>query len=86
MLQKIKAPISVILEYDSKLRKVSPRSVHWDGNDYEVTKVGFHHTLREGRTLFHIFSVDTNSLFFRLKLNTDNLQWTLEEISDGEVD
>ncbi len=86
MLQKIKPPISVILESDSKLRKVSPKYIHWDGIDYEVTKVGFHHTLREGRTLIHVFSVDTDSLFFRLKLNTDNLLWTLEEISDGEVD
>jgi len=86
MLQKVKVPVSVILEYNSKLRRVFPKSVHWDGNDYPVTKVGFHHTFREGKTLIHVFSVDTPSLFFRLRLNTDNLQWTLEEISDGEVD
>ena len=86
MRQIISAPVSVTLEYDSKLRTVFPKSVHWDGKDYLVTKVGYHHTFREGKTLFHVFSVDTPLLFFRLKLNTDNLQWTLEEISDGEVD
>jgi hypothetical protein len=42
-----------------------------------------HHTIREGRTLFHIFSVSSQDLFFRLKLDTDNLFWTLEEIADG---
>src|SRR3989344_7065260 len=86
MRQVISIPVSVTLEYNSKLRKVLPKLVHWDGQDYPVVKVGYHHTFREGRTLFHIFSVDTSSLFFRLRLNTDNLNWTLEEISDGEVD
>lgn len=86
MIQKVRVPVSVLLEFDSKLRKVAPKLVHWDGLDYLVTKVGFHHTFREGRTLVHIFSVDTKTLFFRLKLNTDNLHWVLEEISDGETD
>lgn len=86
MFQKIKAPVSVLLEYDSKIRKVSPKSVHWDGKDYKVSRIGYHHTYREGQTLIHVFSVDTPSLFFRLKLDTGNLHWTLEEISDGEAD
>ena len=86
MFQKIRVPVSVIVKFDSKLRKVFPKSVHWDGKDYSVTKVGYHHTYREGKTLFHVFSFNTPILFFRLNLNTDNLHWTLEEISDGEVD
>jgi hypothetical protein len=45
-----------------------------------------HHTFRSGRTLFHVFSVASKSLFFRLVLNTDTLFWRLEEISDGLPD
>jgi len=83
MIQKISAPVSVQLVYDHRLCTVAPRQIFWDGKTIRVSKVGMHHTIREGRTLFHIFSVTSQDLFFRLKLDTDNLFWTLEEIADG---
>lgn len=83
MIQKISAPVSVQTIYDHRQRKVEPRQIFWDGRYFPVTKIGLHHTFREGRTLFHIFSVISQHLSFRLKLDTDTLFWTLEEISDG---
>lgn len=83
MIQKVSTPISVSLAFDSTKRKVFPKWVVWNGRLYPVKKVGLHHTYREGRTLYHVFSVATKALFFRLVLNTDNLHWKLEEISDG---
>ncbi|HOX96042.1 MAG TPA: hypothetical protein PLI45_01570 [Candidatus Woesebacteria bacterium] len=83
MIQKISAPVSVQLVYDHRLHTVSPRQIFWDGQVIRISKVGMHHTIREGRTLFHIFSIASNNLFFRLKLDTDTLFWTLEEIADG---
>lgn len=83
MIQKISAPVSVELVYDHRLRTVAPRQIFWDGKFIRVSKVGMHHTVREGRTLFHIFSVVSSDLFFRLKLDTNTLFWTLEEIADG---
>ena len=81
----IDSPVSVISSYNHHLRSVSPRKVLWGGREYLITKTGLHHTFRQGRTLFHIFSVISGSTFFRLKLNTDNLSWNLEEISDGDT-
>lgn len=83
MIQKISAPVSVQLVYDHRLRTVAPRQIFWDGKVIRVSKIGMHHTVREGRTLFHIFSVVSSDLFFRLKLDTNTLFWTLEEIADG---
>ncbi len=83
MIQKIKAPISVSLLFNHQIRKVAPASLAWEGKVYKVTKIGLHHTYRSGRTLFHVFSVVADDNFFRLVLNTENLFWTLEEISDG---
>lgn len=74
----------MVLSYDSKVRRAVPRRILWEGKIYEIVKIGLHHTFREGQTLFHIFSVESPTLFFRLKLNTQNLEWTLEEIADGE--
>lgn len=62
----------------------TPKWVKWGPRIYQVKKIGLHHTYREGRTLYHIFSVVTDSLFLRLKFNTENLSWQLEDIEDAE--
>jgi hypothetical protein len=85
MVQKVRIPVSVNLFFDHRRRAVRPVEVVFDGKAYSVLQVGLHHTYREGRTLFHVFSVASDAMFFRLVLNTDNLFWTLEEISDGEA-
>jgi len=86
MIQKVSVPVSVNLVFDHKIRRVFPKSVVWEGKNYPVAKIGLHHTYRQGRTLYHVFSVACPSIFFRLVFNTDNLFWTLEEISDGLPD
>jgi len=86
MIQKIDCPVSVSLAFDHVKRRVYPKWIVWEGKLYAVDKVGFHHTYREGRTLYHVFSVATKTLFFRISLNTETLHWRLQEISDGLPD
>jgi len=86
MNQKVDVPIATLLSYDPKTRQVKPILVSWNGRDYPIIKIGLHHSYRVGRTLFHVFSAVSDSIFFRLVLNTDNLFWRLEEISDGLPD
>lgn len=83
MIQKISEFVSVGFTYDCKKRELMPRWVVWNGKLYPVVKLGFYHTYRSGRTLFHVFSVASKAVFFRLVLNTESLDWKVEEISDG---
>jgi hypothetical protein len=83
MIQKVSVPISVSFTFDHKKGKAVPKALVWEGRLYPVSRVGLHHTFRKGRTLYHVFSVASKTLFFRLVLNTENLHWRLEEISDG---
>lgn len=83
MIEKISVLVSVGVVFNHKTRKVIPKWVLWEGKTYQIVKIGLHHTFREGRTLYHVFSVVTKTLFFRLRLDTENLFWRLEEISDG---
>ena len=83
MMQKIDVPVSVSLVFNSKKGKVAPRWVVWNGRRYPIVKIGLHHTYREGKTLYHVFSVTSKSLFFRLVFDTETLGWRLKEISDG---
>ncbi len=80
----INEKVSVITVYNEKNGSVIPRKLQWNGRDYLIEKLGYHHKIREGKTLFHIFSVATNSIAFRLKLDTDTLHWMLEEVHDYE--
>lgn len=62
-----------------------PKYMIWKGRSYKITQIGLHHTLRKGLTLYHIYSVVAGSIFLRLKLNTENLTWKLEEITDATL-
>lgn len=84
MNQRLSLLVSVISIFDHKTRLVKPLRVLFEGRAYEIIKIGYHHTYRTGRVLYHVFSVASDTLFFRLNLDTESLFWTLEEISDGE--
>lgn len=83
MLEKIDIPVTVYLVFNSESRSVEPRAVIWNGRTYKVNKIGLHHKYKQGRVLFHVFSVASKEMFFRLTFNTENLQWRLNQISDG---
>jgi len=85
MIQTIDAPISVTLAYDHRKRVSCPSKLLWEGREYTITKLGLHHTYRQGRTLMHVFSVSTKTMFFRLVLNTDTLSWRIDQIADAET-
>ncbi|HEX6977411.1 MAG TPA: hypothetical protein VF185_03580 [Patescibacteria group bacterium] len=83
MIQRISEPVSVVSTFNSATKKVYPTNIVWRQRIYKITKIGLHHTYRQGRTLYHVFSVASQNLFFRLVLNSETLFWRLEEISDG---
>jgi hypothetical protein len=83
MIQKISLPVSVTLAFDHKEMKVFPKWVVWNNRSYPILKIGLHHTYREGRVLYHVFSVVSRNIFLRLVLNTETLYWRLDEIADG---
>lgn len=78
--QTINEEVSVNLIFDSVTKRSYPKSVLWKNNLYKIIKVGLHHKYREGKILYHVFSVITEGSFFRLLFNTDNLHWSLEEV------
>jgi hypothetical protein len=82
MLHTLNEPISITTTYNSKTNKVYPANILWKNRLYKVTKIGLHHAYRTGDILFHVFTVSTDDLSFKLKLNTTNLFWTLEQIAD----
>lgn len=83
MTQTLSESVSVQIVFDHRLHQAKPQQLFWNNKVYPVTQIGLRHCFREGRKLFHVFSLVSNNLFFRLRFDTENLSWTLEQISDG---
>lgn len=63
--------------------KEAPVWVKWRNRIYKITNIGLHHSFYQGQTLYHVFSVVSQTLFLRLKFNTKNLIWILEEVQNA---
>ena len=85
MPETINEPVSVTLWSNHTTRKVLPYSLYWHGRKYSITTVGLHHTVWEGRRLFHIFSVSDGNTFFKLVMDSETLAWKLIEV-DSQSD
>jgi len=86
MLQQIFEKISVITSYNHEKNRAIPYKIRWRLQEYFVKQLAYHHKIRRGRNLFHIFHVTDGNLDFRLCFNSEDLTWVLEEVSDGTAD
>ena len=77
--------VSVVVIYRPSLSS-TPRKMKWQAREYIFTKYNYHHAIRKGRTLFHIFHLSSEKMDFRLCFDTESLEWTLEEVYDGNTD
>lgn len=68
--------------YRRETGKTASVSLRWQGRDYRICKVGYHHQARQGRVWVHIFSVSTEAMAFKLRHHPEDLSWILEEVSD----
>lgn len=88
MRQKINQEVSVVMYFSAKKCVALPHTISWQNREFTIKEMGYRHPVMEGRTLFHIFefTVKEEDLWMRLSLNTSNLHWTLEAVSDGLAD
>lgn len=86
MAESIGEHVSVALLYNHLKHTVAPSVLYWHGRRYTLTQMGLHHMVRDGRTLFHIFSMTDGVTYFKLQFDTDTLSWKLLEVaSEGDV-
>jgi hypothetical protein len=85
MRESLDEPISVVFYFDSKINIVQPHRLSWNGRDYQLGKVDFHHKTRSGTTLIHHFSLANveETAYFKIALDTTTLHWKLEEYMYG---
>ncbi|HSX52776.1 MAG TPA: hypothetical protein VLF90_00170 [Patescibacteria group bacterium] len=85
MREKINQEVSIVMYYSSKHKQAVPHLLHWQNKDFALGPVDYYHTYMEGQERQHIFELSDKetAIFFRLRLNSHNLHWTLETVHDG---
>lgn len=85
MREKINQEVSVVMYYSARKRLAAPHIISWQNKEYTVKQIGYNYSVMTGRTRHHIFelTVKEAELWLRLNLDTSNLHWTLEAVSDG---
>lgn len=86
MLLKLQENIDVVLLCKHQGNIIMPYKIRWRNREYIIKKLGYRYREKVGKTFFHIFHVTDDSLAFRLRLDPNNLHWTIEEVSDGLAD
>lgn len=85
MKEKINEEISVVMYYSAKKKLFAPRLISWQNRDYSLGDIDYYHSYMEGQDRQHIYEMvdKEETLWFRLRLDSSNLHWTLEAIHDG---
>ncbi len=73
----INEPVSVTMMYNHMQKKTAPLELIWRNRHYPITKVGLHHTYKQGQKLNHVFSVVSKDIFFELIFDAENLTWKM---------
>jgi hypothetical protein len=87
MTEKIDEEVSVVMYYSAAKKYACPHIINWRNKQYDVGKIGYYHKIKDGVTIHHIYELvdKSESLWLKLDLNSDNLHWKLEAISDGNA-
>lgn len=85
MSATIHEKVSVVSVFNHLNGFVMPKKMRWQGRDYVMRQFAYHHRVREGRNIIHIFHVSDGDQDYRLRLDTETLQWTLEEVCGEEA-
>ena len=76
--QKYNDPVDVLASFSGT--RAVPHAIKWHNKRYPITKVNLVHVAHEGRGKAYYFSVSDATNFFKLKFDTENLEWRLMEM------
>ncbi len=61
-------------------RHVRPLHMRWNNRNYSIKQVNLVHTAREGQKKIFYFSVSDIANYFKLRLDSETLEWHLVEV------
>ncbi len=74
----INEPVEVRVDFCG--RRVIPRVMNWNDKLYNICSINAVHHSPYGASQRYFFSVSDSSNYFKLQLDTENLEWRLLEM------
>lgn len=62
---------------------IQPHTFFWKSRQIKIEKVNLVHTSKEGSNIFYHFSVSSGGNFYRLKFDSQKLNWFIEAVEEG---
>ncbi|MDD4995384.1 MAG: hypothetical protein PHW53_02910 [Patescibacteria group bacterium] len=82
MYDLVDEPVDVLVAFRNN--RAMPWLMKWNGKKYDIKQVNLIHSVREGSKKIFYFSVSDPLNYFKLKFDTETLEWRLVEIyTDG---
>lgn len=79
---EIQEPIDVWVLFQKNL--IKPQLFFWHGRKIKIDKINLVHTSKSGIWLFYHFSVSAGGNFYRLRFDTNKLNWILEAVDEDD--
>ncbi|HJN84979.1 MAG TPA: hypothetical protein QF873_01515 [Patescibacteria group bacterium] len=74
----INEPVEVRVDFCG--RHIIPRAMRWNNHTYAIHHVNMIHSSYNGTDKLFFFSVSDKTNYFKLQLDTSNLEWKLVEM------
>ena len=78
MYEEINESVDVLVGFVKK--QVRPLAFRWRNRKYMVNKINLVHSSSEGQSKIYYFSVTDNANYFKLRFNSEALDWKLIEL------
>lgn len=82
MFEQVNEKVDVMVLFMKN--RVKPLFFVWHNHKYSIQRINMIHSLYMGRDKQYFFSVQSAENYFKLRYNTGNNQWILEEVYYGE--
>lgn len=80
---EINEPVDVWVLFQK--HKFEPAVFFWHGRQIKIEKINLVHTSKEGSNKFYHFSISSSGNFYRLKFDTNKLNWFLEAVDEDDT-
>ena len=74
-------PINVWVFF--KGTSIQPYLMFWKNRRIKIDSINLVHTSKEGNAVYYHFSVSAGGNFYRLRFDTKNLKWFLEQVEEN---
>jgi len=78
MYDLVNEPVDMLVSFRDN--RVQPWIMKWNGKKYDIKQINLVHATREGNKKIFYFSVSDMINYFKIRFDTDSLEWRLVEI------